>query len=570
MGAPPSEITQQNQVLDEPMSFNRPLITRYAAAAPFTYIKGSTISFKKRQVEKIFGNISGFTGAAARFYQQNRYILAYFATEEDLNLALQIKCTYKEYNQKDSPLNQLVPTESATASTSTISPSTPINAPNAPNKDESTEACEREFYFVNFETIRAPKSPEQLQSEKDRTIQVIDIPLNIATPTIRACFDRFGTIEKMHTRTRGLFQQAYITYTETDSIATFLKDTWTVFIMKYAVRVLPLTLSEEQRITRKDYCIKLAGFSPGTTARDLHPVLKEVNAKTCFIPRNPNSYRGLNYAYINFENDEQLCTAVQKEMSYNGYNLFWAMDDTPTCFVCGNPDHIAKNCLDPRNRNTPKHKKLQKLYNRFHPSQHRKPKKTYADAARKQVKNQPSIEEFNKVVNALQQANEQIRLLQFQVQTLRQEIDKEKRKNSKTTVKPSQSGQHPTPLVGAPSNFNTISESSNIITDTASKTSVSQKRLAKQAVSSQSDFSSSDNTQPMQPPLQSVEQRQEAIEKSVSMLSSSLGFIADSFNSFKRQSFGRYEDNGNDINEEEFYDDANDNGYLDDVEPMTL
>jgi len=54
------------------------------------------------------------------------------------------------------------------------------------------------------------------------------------------------------------------------------------------------------------------------------------------------------------------------------------------------------------------------------------------------------------------------------------------------------------------------------------------------------------------------------------MLSSSLGFIADSFNSFKRQSFGRYEDNGNDINEEEFYDDANDNGYLDDVEPMTL
>ena len=374
----------------------------------------------------------------------------------------------------------------------------------------------------------------------------------------------------MHTRTRGLFQQAYITYTETDSIATFLKDTWTVFIMKYAVRVLPLTLSEEQRITRKDYCIKLAGFSPGTTARDLHPVLKEVNAKTCFIPRNPNSYRGLNYAYINFENDEQLCTAVQKEMSYNGYNLFWAMDDTPTCFVCGNPDHIAKNCLDPRNRNTPKHKKLQKLYNRFHPSQHRKPKKTYADAARKQVKNQPSIEEFNKVVNALQQANEQIRLLQFQVQTLRQEIDKEKRKNSKTTVKPSQSGQHPTPPVGAPSNFNTISESSNIITDTASKTSVSQKRLAKQAVSSQSDFSSSDNTQPMQPPLQSVEQRQEAIEKSVSMLSSSLGFIADSFNSFKRQSFGRYEDNGNDINEEEFYDDANDNGYLDDVEPMTL
>ena len=566
------EITQQEQTLNEPMFFDKTLVTSFAAAALSTYIKGSTINQKKRQIERIFGNIAGFTGAVARIHQQNRYMLAYFTTKQDLEQALQIRCTYREINQENPESHQSETSGLASTSTSTVSPNTPIGTS---DKNKSTDTCEKEFYFVDYATIRAPKTQEQIQSEKNRTIQVIDIPLNIATPTIRACFDRYGTIENMHTRTRGLFQQAYITYTETDAIVPFLNNTWTVFIMKYAVRVLPLTLSEDQRIIRKDYCIKLAGFSPGTTARDLHPILKEVEAKTCFIPRNPNNYRSLNYAYINFEDDEKLLAAVSKEMAFNGYNLYWAMDDMPTCFVCGNPDHIAKNCSDSRNRNTPKYKKLQKLYNRFHPAQHRKSKTTYANAVKnkknknKQVGDQPTIEEFNNIVNALKQANEQIRLLQFQVQTLRQEIDKEKKKNSKTLTKSLQTGKHPVPPVGTLSTSDTISKPSVSTSNanTSAKSTIVNKRVAKQAISSSSEFSSSDNAQLTQPPLQSVEQRQEAIEKNMSMLSQSINFITTSFESIKRQSFGKGEDM-----EEEFYSDAyddeiNDNDYVDD--PMT-
>ncbi|RIA82937.1 hypothetical protein C1645_834572, partial [Glomus cerebriforme] len=51
---------------------------------------------------------------------------------------------------------------------------------------------------------------------KRRTLQVIDIPLNLKAASVRARFKRYGEITRLTMRTRGLFQHAYIEYLSPD------------------------------------------------------------------------------------------------------------------------------------------------------------------------------------------------------------------------------------------------------------------------------------------------------------------------------------------------------------------
>ena len=81
---------------------------------------------------------------------------------------------------------------------------------------------------------------------------------------------------------------------------------------KHGIRIIPLNLFHEERELRKQFSIKLAGFKTGTMACDLGHILTEMKAKSCFILRYPSTYRLLNYAYINFNNQESLDIAVKK------------------------------------------------------------------------------------------------------------------------------------------------------------------------------------------------------------------------------------------------------------------
>jgi hypothetical protein len=228
--------------------------------------------------------------------------------------------------------------------------------------------------------------------------------LDTETPIIRRTFAKYGTIVDLRTRTRGLYQQAFIRYDSPTAVQPFYDDTWDVLIFRDAVRVIPLLLSEEKRILRKSYAIKLAGFPRGTTAHDLCQILQEVNAKSCFIPRAMNNYSLSCYAYINFVSEEAVFNAASKSFQYEGQELFWVSTDTPTCHACGHPDHMVALCPNKPNRTmTPKQQQLNKLYDRYRPAQHRKPARSYADVAKptRSVAQSLSQDERTGIVSAL-------------------------------------------------------------------------------------------------------------------------------------------------------------------------
>jgi hypothetical protein len=154
---------------------------------------------------------------------------------------------------------------------------------------------------------------------------------------------------------------------------------------KHGVRIIPLNLPPEQRELRKLHSLKLAGFKTGTLARDLGHILKETNAKSCFIPRHPSTYRPMNYAYFNFASEEVALEAAKKFYELEGRKLYWGTQSMKTCHACGSPNHIIKECEIIKNQKPKRDPKLQKLYNKYKPAQHRHIPASYADAAKRNI-----------------------------------------------------------------------------------------------------------------------------------------------------------------------------------------
>jgi hypothetical protein len=168
-----------------------------------------------------------------------------------------------------------------------------------------------------------------------------------------------------------------------------MKDHWCAFIQKHYVRVLPITLSQDDRALRQQFCHKLAEIPHNCLPGDLFEFLKSINAKTCFISQNIQNYRQHNFAFINFLNQEDYDHATLTSYSFQGNDLFWCGQSEKTCFTCGLPKHSVKVCPKHNQSRDPKKAQLNKLYQRYRPAQHKHPpsppggkKPSYTDMAK--------------------------------------------------------------------------------------------------------------------------------------------------------------------------------------------
>ncbi|GBB88733.1 hypothetical protein RclHR1_15300006 [Rhizophagus clarus] len=170
------------------------------------------------------------------------------------------------------------------------------------------------------------KIEEQITNEKDHTIQVFDLPLYMEKATIRCSLCLLGEIKRIEIKAVGI---------------------------KEYVRVMPISLSEEQREIRKLHSLRLSGLPFGTTAINLKPIIEETNAMTCFIPRNPFNYKPMTYAYLSFKNAEDRDITIKKKFTIRqgktdkGLFILDPATQHNICNNCGNPNHIRAGCNIP-------------------------------------------------------------------------------------------------------------------------------------------------------------------------------------------------------------------------------
>ncbi|PKK59070.1 hypothetical protein RhiirC2_795356 [Rhizophagus irregularis] len=200
------------------------------------------------------------------------------------------------------------------------------------NENELKKLCELEFKLPEptieiFKFTPVENKIEKIREEnsktKDRTIQVVNIPIYMQNKELRAIFSRYGELEEngIHTKLKGIYTHAYITYKEEKSIEVFYKK-WSIWALKEYFHVLPLNLSDEKE--KKDS--------------------NEISGAICFIPKQPNNYKPLKYAYIYFFTQEDMEIAINNVYKFKGKQLEWSPPEDKSCHLCGYTNHLAKEC----------------------------------------------------------------------------------------------------------------------------------------------------------------------------------------------------------------------------------
>lgn len=270
------------------------------------------------------------------------------------------------------------------------------------NKESADKACEKNISEDNdckFEKLI--KKNENLDWQQ-RTIKIMDIPLNAKKDIIKNTLNKIGEVETISMRPSGMWYTALITFKSENTI-TELQNTWSISYFKDSMRIYPYKDYKNFYQQRNSYVLKLTNIPFGTTSYDLEDIITAVNGKTCFLARRKNSYVRTRIAYVAFENEESMVNAMKTNFALREKELFWTTVNTKTCNICGSPEHLAAKCEEKANRNEKKIKqqKFNGLYKKFHvPFKLKETKsKTYAEVTKQQQQKQTNniIKPINKI-----------------------------------------------------------------------------------------------------------------------------------------------------------------------------
>jgi len=360
---------ETSELVDEEMDqalivVKRPTI--YIAAAPFNEVPGGKFFYNKKTycLKKFTGHELGYD-VGQRKYKKEMFMVIFFNNEEYFNKFLSSPHKYTTKNGDDIE--------------------------------------EKEIIFQDFTKIKPIRSSSDEDEDNQNTIKVLDIPLQMKSHILRAVFSAYGEIKAIRMQTRGIYQRAYIVYTNNDAVSHF-KSHWSVYVLKDRVKVIPMMLNEQELEDRQKFCLKLAGLPRGTRAHDLNDILARINAQTCFIPRHPKSYQPLAHAYINFGNEKDYAEATLQFFEFEGKVLHWVDPEMQTCHKCGVPDHVAIDCNNVKvNKISPNQASL---YRKFKPANFKKQKQTKSkDHIARQTNIQHSQMERQKEDQTIQQIN---------------------------------------------------------------------------------------------------------------------------------------------------------------------
>lgn len=103
--------------------------------------------------------------------------MAFLDSDEDLNNVIATKFPYMETtNSTISDINSTAGSANAGSNTQTTDQETP------------TSKQTKEFSFMKYKELKPQLTEQEITEEKSRTIQIIDIPLEMHTSTIRSHF----------------------------------------------------------------------------------------------------------------------------------------------------------------------------------------------------------------------------------------------------------------------------------------------------------------------------------------------------------------------------------------------
>ena len=178
----------------------------------------------------------------------------------------------------------------------------------------------------------------------------------------------YGAIKILKFNVKNLYYEVVVRF-HGKQVEDKFKDLWSLRFCKYAFRIFPSNLTKDERNLRFKYGLKLANLPAGTYAADLKDIVVQMKAKSCFVPKNrfSKNYEKERFAFVFFDNENDLNNALGKKFSFNNRGLVFVNYDAVTCHVCGSPYHRVRTCPEnQRKRNmSSTHEVYQQIYSRY-------------------------------------------------------------------------------------------------------------------------------------------------------------------------------------------------------------
>ncbi|PKB95524.1 hypothetical protein RhiirA5_436559 [Rhizophagus irregularis] len=160
---------------------------------------------------------------------------------------------------------------------------------------------------------------QQHDNLNDYEIKIWDVPLDVDKQMLEVYLKSFGPIKTLKFNVKNLYYEVVVRFN-----GFFPKD--------------------ERNLCFK-YGLKLANLPVGTYAADLKDIIIQMKAKSCFVPKNrfSKNYEKERFAFVFFDNENDLNNALGKKFSFNNRGLVFVNYDAVTCHVCGSQsEHVRK------------------------------------------------------------------------------------------------------------------------------------------------------------------------------------------------------------------------------------
>jgi RNA recognition motif. (a.k.a. RRM, RBD, or RNP domain) len=315
-------------------------IRRYKAVINIKNVSGDTNQQKLKKVQQAVSDITNYMGARIHFYNKDQYVMVEFGSKEHME-----------------------------------------------------EACKRKI-DENSEFVLQSIQNRGDDEIKNRTVVIRDLPLNMDKEVLKKKMEQYGEgkVTDIKTKVTGPWLTAHVAFESEKSVGT-LSNIWSIVYMKDFCRMAPANVTAEEIEQRNRFTAKLTNLPFGITAFDLKEIIEKTNAKICFIPRTRDKYARLRYAFVSFETENELLTAVQGEDQYiiKGQKLRWVEPDKKTCHKCGSPAHLVIDCEEREASYQRKQKLAQfrKVYTRYRVPNYRKITQGYVNNQRNGYANNP-------------------------------------------------------------------------------------------------------------------------------------------------------------------------------------
>lgn len=242
------------------------------------------------------------------------------------------------------------------------------------DKQNMLDACEKTLFDGNDYKL-TPLINRGDEEIKNRTLVIRDLPLDTDRNMLKSILESYGSLDSLKLRLSGSWFRADAIFKEETTIENNFINTWSIQYKKDMCRVAPASYNRSQIEERNSRTAKLTNLPYGTTPIDLKQILQEVKAKTCFIPRTRNRYARHRYAYVSFENDDDLEKIFENSIVKFGENeLLWDHESSKACHKCGSTKHLIAECDERENATEAQERRKQysNVYSRFKVPNYRK------------------------------------------------------------------------------------------------------------------------------------------------------------------------------------------------------